>query len=88
MERLHLIFLELFVSEGVTLFTWFNFVKTVHVELADEWGKVAVLKMFGKNLSGESVDIFDNKAVSIFAPGNDVLIVGVLSQGKGTSTIL
>ncbi len=47
-----------------------------------------MLKMFRKDLSGESVDIFDNKAVSIIAPGNDVLILGVLSQGKGTSTIL
>jgi hypothetical protein len=44
--------------------------------------------MFGKDFGGESVDIFDNKAVAIFAPGNDVFILGILTKAMGTSTIL
>lgn len=66
------------MGEGVTLFAWFDLVKTVHVQLTHEWGEVTVLKMFGKNLGCESVDIFDNETVSIFGPGDDVFILGVL----------
>ena len=35
-EELHLIFLELLMSEGVTLLARLYFVESVHVELADE----------------------------------------------------
>ncbi len=74
-----MIFLELLMSEGVALISRFYFMKTVHVELADEWSEVTMFKMFGENLGSQSVDIFDYETMAILTPAYNLFILGVLS---------
>ena len=78
-EKLHLIFLELLMSEGVALLSRFYFMETVHVELADEWSEVTMFKMFGEYLGSQSVDVFDDETMTILTPTYNVFILGVLS---------
>jgi hypothetical protein len=37
-----------------------------------------MFKMFGENLGSQSVDVFDDETMTIFAPTYYVLIIGVL----------
>ena len=66
------------MSEGVALLLRLYFVETVHVELSDEWSEVTMFKMFGENLGSQSVNVFDDETMTIFAPTYYVLILGVL----------
>lgn len=61
--------------------------ETVHVELPDEGEEVVVFEVPGEDLGGQSVDVFDNKGLPSRQPFDDVFVLRVLSQGRGTSTI-
>jgi hypothetical protein len=56
------------------LFLFTNLVKVIHVELPDERGKLFMFKVFGQNLILEELFIFDNEAIAIICPFNDVVI--------------
>ena len=34
--------------------------------------------MFGKYLSGKSVDVLDDEALAILSPGDDIIVLGIL----------
>lgn len=62
----------------MALLTRFDFVKTVHVKLAYKWSEITMFKMFWEDLCSQSVDVFDDETITIFAPRYDVFILGIL----------
>lgn len=51
-----------------------DFVKIIHVELSDEGRKLFMLEVFGQYFVFEKILIFDDEAVSIISPLNDMRI--------------
>ena len=75
-----MIFLELLMSEGMTLISRFYFMETVHVELADEWRKIVMFEVAREDTLGELVWLFHHKAVSWITPTNYMVQAGVLQK--------
>lgn len=70
--------LKIFVFENGDLFFLTNFVEVVHVELANEGGKFAMLKVLGENLFHEFLLVLDNEAVPFIRPLHDDTIPLIL----------
>lgn len=51
----------------------FGLVKVVHVKLADEGGKVVVLKVLRQDLIAELLRLLDHEAITFFCPSDNVL---------------
>ena len=52
-------------------------VEVVHVQLADERGKVVVFKVLRQDLVLEFVYVFNDKAFALVVPRHDVVCFGV-----------
>lgn len=76
------------MNKNVSFFLRLDFVKAIHVQLSDKGSEIAVLEMFGENIGGKSVDVFHDKALAIFSPRYDIMIIGILNSRRVTSTIL
>lgn len=89
-KEVQLVAFEVVVVEDATLrlIVGDQFVETVHVQLSDEGEKIVVLEVLWEDFSGEPVNIFDDKGLSVWSPANDVFILFILSKGPFTSTIL
>jgi hypothetical protein len=61
--------------------------KTVHVELSDEGGEVAVFPVGRQDFFREFCDAFDDEGIGGAGPADDVLGRWVLIRGWGTSII-
>lgn len=61
--------------------------KSIHVELADKRQEVVVFEVLREDLRCQARDILHNKRVAFRSPTNDILIVGILNEQKGTSTM-
>lgn len=61
-----------------------NFVKAVHVELADEGGEVFVFEVFWEDFFCELSDTFDFKGVGGGCPTKNRLYTLVLCDSKNT----
>ena len=66
------------MCKGVSFFFRFNLVKAIHVELTYKRSEITMLKMFGKYLSSQSVDVLDDEALAVLSPGDDVIVLGIL----------
>jgi hypothetical protein len=64
-----------------------NFTKSVHVELADEGGKVFVLEVARKDFFCEFCDVFDIEAIGRSCPANGFCDLLVLNKSGSTSSI-
>ena len=61
--------------------------KAVHIELADEGSKVAVLEVDREDLLREPADVVDAEGVTRRGPTDDFSIAPVLNKGLSTSII-
>ena len=66
------------MCKGVSLFFRFNLMKAIHVELTYKRSEITMLEMFGKYLSGKSVDVLDDEALAVLSPGDDIIVLGIL----------
>ena len=64
--------LEVLVHVHILSFVVPDFFETVHVELSDEGGEIAMFEVGGKDVLCEASDAFDGKGVAGRGPGNDV----------------
>ena len=64
--------LEVLVHVYVLSFVVSDFFETIHVELSDEGGKVAMLEIGGKDILCEASDAFNGECVASGGPGNNV----------------
>ena len=58
--------------ENVLVLLVSDFVKVIHVELADEGGEVAVPEVDGEDFLLEAVDIEDGEVGSLLVPDDDL----------------
>ena len=61
--------------------------KAVHIELADEGSKVAVLEVDREDLLREPADVVDAEGVTRGGPTDNLSIALVLNKGVSTSII-
>ena len=61
-----------------------NFVEVIHVELADEGGKFAVLEIFGEYLLHKLLLVLDDEAVAFIRPLHNVAIPFILTHERVT----
>ncbi len=62
----------------MTILLGFHLMKPIHIQLTDKWSEITVLKMFGKYLCRQSVDIFYYKPLSIFCPRYYLIVLRIL----------
>lgn len=59
--------------------------KPVEIKLTHEREIVRVFEMFGKNIIGETSNIFNDKRFSVATPAHYILVGGVLNEFDSTS---
>ena len=52
---------------------YLGFMEIVHIQLPDEWWKIVVLKVLGKDVVAELSGLLDCKAISFLGPGHNIL---------------
>lgn len=61
---------------------YFGFMKIVHIQLPDEWRKIVVLKVLGKDVVAKLSGLLDCKAISFLGPGHNVLSQRIVDNFK------
>lgn len=72
--------LKLFVLKNIPVRLIANFVKVIHIELADERSIIAMPEVDGKNFLLELLNIIDNESGAVGIPSNDVFELLVLNR--------
>jgi hypothetical protein len=73
-----LAFSKKWVLEYKVVILLFDFMEIIHIELPNKAGEVAMPKVLGQDFLGESHDVLDDKANSIFLPADHLIELRML----------
>jgi hypothetical protein len=80
MQQVESAFLKEFMFKDGNLLLFAYFVEVVHIQLPNKRWKFTMFKILWKNLFGEFLFVFNDKAIPLISPFNDVAIFFILNS--------